>query len=742
MSFLTLAEITKILSGEFIGDPSLLSIKVDEVASLLGESKGSKSKNNKSTKPKENRLYFPNDSVKQPYYQRAKEDGFFCSVQNGKYQNIPEPYILIQEDKLKKALVKFTQILREMVANKPVIVITGSVGKTTTVNMLCAILNEQFNISNSYFSENILSHRVRAMYEMLSEDVEVGVFEMVENMLKANELELSLNSLMPTAGAVIRISETHLAEPGNSVEEIINTMTKFANYLSDNEKPVYINASCENCKLIELTNENIVHINDDKIYATNIELKGLEGTNCDLIINDTKISVFIPIIGLQFIHTALTCAKIALDLGLSPLQIKNGIATFQPEGLRSQIHKTPFIDIIEDVANSSPASMKAAIDTLDTIHGKRKVLIFGDMADLGEYDVQYHKEVAEYAIYRDIDLIIYIGKYVEEMGSTFTKGGKEVKCYEDRYKLHFDLPDLIQQDDVVLLKAAKILRFNHITNVLLSLSYKHQSQEIPLICAENVAIMDLAGNILFDKDMHKKCPPAAITKVLTCLIALERMDVHDTLIIVEVMHSDSRLKKMIVGEEFNVLDALYALMLHNANDIAVNLAVSIAGDTQAFVKLMNKKAEALGMTNSSFKNPHGKHEDGHLSTAYDLCLLMRCAMNNLTFKEIIKTREHKCFSSVNSYSFKQNNELILAKSENPERRYQASLGGKTGRFKADRKFVGTLASGAEKEGQSNIVVQLSVLGQDFNETCIKFDDAKRLHEYAFKLQAKNQLDNK
>jgi len=736
MSFLTLGEITEILGGEFVGDHSLLTTKVDEVASLLGESKSIKSNNNDSTDHKKNRLYFPNDAVKQPYYQRAKEDGFFCSVQNGKFHDITEPYILINDDKLQKALVKFTQNLREMVSNKTVIAVTGSVGKTTTVNMLCSILREQFVISNSYFSENIISHRVRAMYEMLSDTVEIGIFEVVENMVRASELELSLNSLMPNTGAITRISETHLAEPGNSVEKIINTMTKFANYFSNNPNAVYINASCENCKLIELTRENVVYINDNKIYATNIELKGLEGTSCDLIINDTTVPVVIPIIGRQFIQTALTCAKIALDLGLSSSQIKNGIANFQPEGLRSQIHRTPFIDIIEDVANSSPASMEAAIDTLQTIHGKRKVLIFGDMADLGEQDMLYHKKIAEYTIDKDIDLTIYIGKYTEEMEYIFTNAGMDVKCYKDRYKLHFDLPDLIKQDDVVLLKAAKILRFNHVTNVLLSLSYKNKAQKIPLVRAENVAIMDLTGNIIFDKNMHVKCPPAAITKILTCLIALERMDIHDTLTIVELVHFGSRLKRITINEKFKVLDALYALMIHNANDIAVNIAINIAGKTHDFVKLMNKRAESLGMKNSIFKNPHGINEDGHLSTAYDLCLLMRQAMENPTFRKIIKTREHKCFSSANSYTFRQTNELILVKSENPERHYQASLGGKTGRFKADRNFIGTFVSSAEREGQSNIVVQLSVSGEDFDEISIKFDDAKRLHEYAFKLQSK------
>ena len=265
---------------------------------------------------------------------------------------------------------------------------------------------------------------------------------------------------------------------------------------------------------------------------------------------------------------------------------------------------------------------------------------------------------------------------------------------------------------------------------------------VPLIQAENAAVMDLTGNILFNKNMHKQSPPAAITKVLTCLIALECMDIHDTITIEKLVSTGSRLKKMTIGERFNILDTLYALMLNNANDIAANIAIDIAGSIPAFVKLMNRKAKDIGMTNSTFKNPCGKHENGQLSTAYDLCLLMRFAMKNPIFKEIIKTKEHKCFSSANPYTFKQNNELILAKSENPERQYQASLGGKTGRFKADRKFVGTLVSCAEKEGHSNIVVQLSVFGQDFDEITIKFDDARRLHEYAFKLQAKNQQDNK
>lgn len=729
-NFLTLGEITRILDGEFYGDEKLLNEQVRHIT--YEEIKTTK---DGST------LFFPFHIS--PYkcskfsnkaMENAHNKGAVC-VTDGTILAKP-PYILIDKKRVDELVTRLLSAIRQN-ATKPIIAVAGSVGKTTTVDMLYAVLSEKYNVLKTNYYQNVPGTNFENLYSLLTNQADIGIFEIAEG---PNDIvEINAKILQPDIVLLTTIGLSHLSY-FKTQDAIFEDISKLITYMSAAGK-VYANGDCPyQSKITVKPAQTVVFTGERKNIYFAKDIKSLheegKGQSFRLHIEESVFDAKTCIPGKHLVFASLASATVARDLGLTTVEITKGIEKFKPSAFRSQIYKTAFIDIIEDVYNSSPESMKAAIDTLAGIPDKRKVLIFGDMAQLGEDEIHYHQEVAMWIIENDIDFTIYIGKHIEEIESIFINAPEKVKCYENRYQVHFDLPNLIQKNDIVLLKASRSMHFEYITNVLRSLSYKNKIQAIPLVRASNAAVMDYAGNILFDKNMHIKRSPASITKVLTCLIALDHMDLHDTLTIVDTLDYGYNLK-VAVGEQFNVLDALYGLMLNSANDIAINIAINIAGDIRSFSKLMNKKAKYLGMTNSNFKNPYGKHEAGHLSTAYDLCLLMRYAMEYPHFNEIINTPEHNCFSSVKPYIFKQTNEMILAKKESPERRYRSSVGGKTGSLKFNGKYVGMLASCAEKEGINNIVVQLSVSGEDFAETYIKFDDAKRLHEYAFRLQAKD-----
>ncbi|MCS6923528.1 MAG: D-alanyl-D-alanine carboxypeptidase, partial [Fimbriimonadales bacterium] len=161
----------------------------------------------------------------------------------------------------------------------------------------------------------------------------------------------------------------------------------------------------------------------------------------------------------------------------------------------------------------------------------------------------------------------------------------------------------------------------------------------PTLQARAAILLDAeTGQVLYAKNAHTKLPPASLTKIMTALIVLERCDL-DALVkasqrAVETQSSSMHLR---VGEQVKVRDLLYALMLRSANDAAVALAEYTAGSVEAFAELMNAKARALGATNTHFVNPHGLHDPRHLSTAYDLALITRYAMQNETFRQIVKT---------------------------------------------------------------------------------------------------------
>lgn len=171
----------------------------------------------------------------------------------------------------------------------------------------------------------------------------------------------------------------------------------------------------------------------------------------------------------------------------------------------------------------------------------------------------------------------------------------------------------------------------------------------PQVKARAAVLMDAeTGQVLFAKNAHKPLPPASLTKVMTALVVLERCDL-DAVVkasprTVNTQPSSMNLR---VGEAVTVRDLLYALMLRSANDAAVALAEHTAGSVEAFAELMNEKAKALGVKRTHFVNPHGLHDPRHLSTAYDLACITRHAMENETFRTIVKTPYYIVERSIN-----------------------------------------------------------------------------------------------
>lgn len=218
------------------------------------------------------------------------------------------------------------------------------------------------------------------------------------------------------------------------------------------------------------------------------------------------------------------------------------------------------------------------------------------------------------------------------------------------------------------------------------------------VFGKSVVVMDMdSGRVLYDSKSDKKSLIASITKVMTCIIILEKGNLDDIVTVGdEVLSMYGTNIYLEVGEKISVKDLLYGLMLRSGNDSAVVLAKYISGSEKEFVKLMNSYATKLGMVNTTFSNAHGLDDDTkNYSTAYDMSLLMRYAFLNDDFKEIISTSKYKCKSSVKSYLW-YNRVSILDD-------YKYSLGGKNGYTPAAGK---TLISYAKKDDVTLGIVTL------------------------------------
>jgi len=148
------------------------------------------------------------------------------------------------------------------------------------------------------------------------------------------------------------------------------------------------------------------------------------------------------------------------------------------------------------------------------------------------------------------------------------------------------------------------------------------------------------GDVLFERNPDERLPPASITKILTALVILERGQPTDTVLVSpEAARVGGHRLGLRPGQRVLLEDLLAAILIRSANDAAWAAAEHVGQGLPGFVTLMNAKAEALGMRHSQFVNPHGLDEPDHFTTARDLALLTRAALDHPDFARLVRTRE-------------------------------------------------------------------------------------------------------
>lgn len=218
----------------------------------------------------------------------------------------------------------------------------------------------------------------------------------------------------------------------------------------------------------------------------------------------------------------------------------------------------------------------------------------------------------------------------------------------------------------------------------------------PSVTARNAILMDQSnGEILYEKAAADPELIASITKIMTALVAIESGKMEETVTIShEAAYTEGSSIYLKEGEKIKLKDLVYGLMLRSGNDAATAIAEYVGGSVGGFSYLMNEKATWLGMQQSHFDNPHGLDSELHYSTAYDMALLTKHAMENEQFVTITGARSYH--SDQRSYAWGNKNKLLTTY-------YSYTIGGKTGYTKAAGR---TLVSIAKKNDVTLIVVTL------------------------------------
>lgn len=206
---------------------------------------------------------------------------------------------------------------------------------------------------------------------------------------------------------------------------------------------------------------------------------------------------------------------------------------------------------------------------------------------------------------------------------------------------------------------------------------------IPDIKSESGIIIDAdSGAVLLAKNENKKQYPASVTKVMTVLLALEHGNPEDVMTcsrkaVMSIERGSSHIG-MKPDEKLLLKDALHGILLMSANELSNSVGEYVAGDMESFAKMMTKRAKSLGCKNTHFMNANGLHDDKHYTTAYDMALVLREAMQHDLFREIVMTRQAhipKTNLTDEKRYLSNSNKLIL---KNTPYYYEKCTGGKTG----------------------------------------------------------------
>lgn len=233
--------------------------------------------------------------------------------------------------------------------------------------------------------------------------------------------------------------------------------------------------------------------------------------------------------------------------------------------------------------------------------------------------------------------------------------------------------------------------------------------------AKSAILMDMdSGRILYGKDINYTQSVASISKIMTAISVIEKVDINKEVIVGdEVFKSYGSGIYVKKGEKLKIKDLLYGLMMRSGNDAALVLARNTSGSLEKFVDLMNKNAAKIGMKNSYFKNPSGLDEEdgGNISSSYDMALLMSYSMKNNNFRKIVSRKKYFLKTNMNVYKWTNKHKLLYS--------YKYMTGGKTGYTKIAKR---TLVSTASKNGLNLVAVTIND-GNDFKDHVNLFEEA-------------------
>lgn len=390
-----------------------------------------------------------------------------CEVEYGKDEY--KDRIMIKVDDTLKALRDIAAYYRKKFSI-PFIGITGSVGKTSTKDMIASVLSQEYNVLKTQGNYNNEIGVPLTIFN-LDDHHQVGVIEM--GMSNFGEISRLTSIVLPKVAVITNIGISHIEKLG-SRQNILKAKMEIFEGLSRDGLIVLNGDDNLLYGLKGFLNYRTVYYGMDEgldYQAYNIQNAGEGGIYFDINVKNSEYKVHVPLPGVHNVYNALAAIAVGLEMGIEMENIIKGISEFVPEKMRLNIIKVGSIKVINDAYNANPQSMEAALRVLKDIgNAQRRIAVLGDILELGDWAKKAHLEIGKLAFTLEIDYIITVGNnaaYIAEGAILAGISPKRVRHFPDNRSAIEFLETFVKKGDAILIKGSRGMKMEEIAEQMI-----------------------------------------------------------------------------------------------------------------------------------------------------------------------------------------------------------------------------------------------------------------------------------
>jgi len=377
---------------------------------------------------------------------------------------VPPHIVLILVDDTMLALHGLARFHRQRFS-VPIVGITGSNGKTTTKDMIGAMLESRYKVLKTEANYN---NEIGLPMTLLQLNLqhEVAVVEM--GMRGKGQIRQLAEIALPTVAVITNVGETHIELLG-SIEEIAAAKAELLEVIPESGL-IVLNA--DNHYVLEMAkgvNNRITlfGLKHGDIRAEQIQ-RDRNGMKFTCISSHGDFVVSIPTVGKHNVYNALAAIAVGFELGLQVQDIQKGMDSFNASPMRLHMEEMGDYLVINDAYNASPMSMAAAIDTLMDVAQDRKVAVLGDMLELGEFGLEAHRQIGETVARCQVDVLVTVGELAAHIAASALEQGVEIAvACKDHNEASIALKEVLIPGDTILIKGSRGMKMEKMVNLFL-----------------------------------------------------------------------------------------------------------------------------------------------------------------------------------------------------------------------------------------------------------------------------------